>query len=216
MGIDPEALSHLANEILQAVETGCEMAVVVGGGNIIRGVPLAKAHLLPQASADYMGMLGTIINGIALKEALDELGHPARLMSAINITAVAEPFIRGRALRHFSKGRVIILGGGTGNPFCTTDTAAALRAIELNCEVILKASTVDGVYTADPKKDPTAVKYDELSFEEALAKKLGIMDLTAYSMCTEHSIPIIVFDHREKGNIRAAVSGQQIGTLIHD
>lgn len=214
MGVDPGALNHLAHEILEACKTGCDLAVVVGGGNIIRGVPLAKAHLLPQASADYMGMLGTIINGIALKEALDELGQPARLMSAINITAVAEPFIRGRALRHFAKNRVIILGGGTGNPFCTTDTAAALRAIELNCEVILKASTVDGVYTADPKTNPSAKKYDELSFEEALSKKLRIMDLTAYSMCTEHSVPILVFDYREKGNIRAAVSGEIIGTLI--
>ncbi len=214
MGVDTEALEHLAREIIAATDSGCQVAVVVGGGNIIRGAALAKQGIVPQASADHMGMLGTIINGIALKEALDGMGQPTRLMSALDITKVAEPFIRGRALRHFEKGRVIILGGGTGNPFCTTDTAAALRAIELNCDVILKASTVDGVYTADPKKDPSAEKYTELSFDEALAKKLAVMDLTAYSMCTEHDIPIIVFDYREKGNIRAAVMGEGIGTLI--
>jgi len=215
MGVDAEALDLLANEILDATKAGCEIAVVVGGGNIIRGAKLARDGLVPQASADYMGMLGTIINGIALKEALDRLGQPSRLMSAIDITAVAEPFIRGRALRHFEKGRVIILGGGTGNPFCTTDTAAALRAIELNCEVILKASNVDGVYSDDPNANRDATIYDELTFEEALNKRLRIMDLTAYSMCTEHHVPIIVFNFRKRGNIRAAVSGEPIGTLIH-
>lgn len=214
MGVDTSALEHLAREIITAAESGCQIAVVVGGGNIIRGATLAKQGIVPPASADHMGMLGTIINGIALKEALDGMGQPTRLMSALDITAVAEPFIRGRALRHFEKGRVVVLGGGTGNPFCTTDTAAALRAIELNCAVILKASTVDGVYTADPKKDAQAEKYEKLSFDEALAKKLAVMDLTAYSMCTEHNIPIIVFDYREKGNIRAAVMGEAIGTLI--
>lgn len=215
MGVEPEAVELLAREIIDGVQAGSQIAVVVGGGNIIRGASLAETGIVPQASADYMGMLGTIINGIALKEVLDGLGQPARLLSAINLTSVAEPFIRGRALRHFEKGRVVILGGGTGNPFCTTDTAAALRAIELNCEVILKASTIDGVYTDDPRTNPQATKYDELTFDEALAKKLRIMDLTAYSMCTEHDVPIIVFDFRSTGNIRAAVTGELIGTLIH-
>ncbi len=215
MGVDADALNHLAREIMDATETGCQIAVVVGGGNIIRGAALAREGVVPQASADYMGMLGTIINGVALKEALDGMGQRARLLSAINITAVAEPFIRARALRHFEKNRVIILGGGTGNPFCTTDTAAALRAIELNCDVILKASTVDGVYNSDPNKNADAVKYDRLSFDDALAQKLGVMDLTAYSMCTEHNVPIIVFDYRKSGNIRAAIAGEPIGTLIN-
>src|SRR5690606_2929337 len=214
-GLDTQAIQLLAQEIIGAVQTGCQLGVVVGGGNIIRGGLLAKAGLIPQASADYMGMLGTIINGIALKEALEHYGQPARLMSAIDITAVAEPFIRGRALRHFEKGRVVILAGGTGNPFCTTDTAAALRAAELNAQVILKATKVDGVYTADPKTHPEAKRFDRLTFAEAMERQLRVMDLTAFSMCMEHRIPIIVFDFHKGGNIRAAVAGEPIGTLIN-
>ncbi len=214
LGLDDHAIRLLSQEIIAACNTGAQVAVVVGGGNIIRGAPLSAAGLIPQASADYMGMLGTIINGIALKESLDQLGQPARLLTALHITSVAEPFIRARALRHFEKGRVVILGGGTGNPFCTTDTAAALRAIELNCDVILKATKVDGVYTDDPKKNPAAKRYDRLSFSEALDKQLKVMDLTAFSMCMEHSLPIIVFDFRVPGNIKSVVSGQPIGTLI--
>lgn len=214
MGVDDASIRLLAQEIISACKTGAQVAVVVGGGNIIRGANLSSAGLIPQASADYMGMLGTIINGIALKETLDQLGQPARLLTALHITAVAEPFIRARALRHFEKGRVVILGGGTGNPFCTTDTAAALRAIELNCDVILKATKVDGVYTSDPNKDPSARRYDRLAFAEALDKQLRIMDLTAFSMCMEHRLPIIVFDFRVPGNIRQVVSGQPIGTLV--
>ncbi len=214
LGIDPEALNLLAHEIIAAVETGTALAVVVGGGNIVRGAALAKAGLIAQASADYMGMLGTIINGIALKETLDTLGQPARLLSALNITSVAEPFIRGRALRHMEKGRVIILGGGTGNPFCTTDTAAALRATELSCDIILKATKVDGVYSSDPKNDPKAKRYEKLTFEEAIKAQLKIMDLTALSMCMEQHLPIVVFDFKVRGNIKAAVEGRAIGTMI--
>ncbi|MCC6907937.1 MAG: UMP kinase [Phycisphaerales bacterium] len=214
LGIDPEALNLLAREIIAAIETGTSVAVVVGGGNIVRGAALAKAGLIPQASADYMGMLGTIINGIALKETLDQLGQPARLLSALNITSVAEPFIRGRALRHMEKGRVIILGGGTGNPFCTTDTAAALRATELECDIILKATKVDGVYSSDPKTDPKAKRYERLTFDEAIAAHLKIMDLTAFSMCMEQNLPIVVFDFKVRGNIKAVVEGRPIGTMI--
>lgn len=214
LGVDPDALNLLAHEIIAAVETGSSVAVVVGGGNIIRGAALAKAGLIPQASADYMGMLGTIINGIALKETLDKLGQPARLMSALNITSVAEPFIRGRALRHLEKRRVIILGGGTGNPFCTTDTAAALRATELDCDIILKATKVDGVYSSDPKTDPSAKRYERLTFDEAIKAQLKIMDLTALSMCMEQELPIVVFDFKVRGNIKAVVEGRPIGTLI--
>lgn len=214
LGIDPDALNLLAHEITAALETGTQIAVVIGGGNIIRGAALSKVGLIPQASADYMGMLGTIINGIALKETLDKLGQPARLLSALNITSVAEPFIRGRAMRHMEKGRVIILGGGTGNPFCTTDTAAALRATELECDIILKATKVDGVYSSDPKTDPKAKRYERLTFDEAIAAQLKIMDLTAFSMCMEQRLPIVVFDFKVRGNIKAVVEGRSIGTLI--
>ncbi len=214
LGIDPDALNLLAHEIIAALETGTQIAVVIGGGNIIRGASLSKVGLIPQASADYMGMLGTIINGIALKETLDKLGQPARLLSALNITSVAEPFIRGRALRHMEKGRVIILGGGTGNPFCTTDTAAALRATELNCDIILKATKVDGVYSSDPNTNPKAKRYERLTFDEAIKAQLKIMDLTALSMCMEQRLPIVVFDFKVRGNIKAVVEGRPIGTMI--
>ena len=214
LGIDPDSLDLLGHEIIAAVQTGTQVAVVIGGGNIIRGATLSKVGLIPQASADYMGMLGTIINGIALKETLDKLGQPARLLSALNITSVAEPFIRGRALRHMEKGRVIVLGGGTGNPFCTTDTAAALRATELNCDIILKATKVDGVYSSDPKTNPKAKRYERLTFDEAITAQLKVMDLTALSMCMEQRLPIVVFDFKVRGNIRAVVEGRSIGTII--
>jgi uridylate kinase len=161
-----------------------------------------------------MGMLGTVINGLALKEALEGIGRPARVMSAINVPAVAEPFIRGRAIRHLEKGRVIILVAGTGNPFFTTDTCASLRAIELNASVLLKATKVDGIYTADPKKDPTAKRYERLTFSEAIEKQLGVMDLTALTMCMEHDLPVCVFDYKTPGNIRRVVSGEKIGTTV--
>jgi uridylate kinase len=213
-GIDTEELGIIAREIAEAAQQGTQLAVVVGGGNIIRGNDLSEATQIDQAIADYMGMLATVINGLALKEALERLGQPTRLMSAIDIPAVAEPFIRGRALRHFEKGRVLVLAGGTGNPFFTTDTCAALRGTELKADILLKATKVDGVYTADPAKDRTATRYDRLKFSEALEKQLGIMDLTALTMCMEQNLPVIVFDFKAHGNIQRVVSGEQIGTLI--
>ena len=205
----------MAREIASAAETGAHIAVVCGGGNIIRGAAMAKAGTIDQSTADYMGMLGTVINGMALKEALRAEECESRVMSAIALTAVAEPFIRARALRHLEKGRVVILVAGTGNPFFTTDTCASLRAVELGAQALLKATKVDGVYSADPRKDPSATRYETLSFHEALEKQLGVMDLTAMTMCMEHDLPIRVFDFRSAGNIRRAVSGEAIGTLVH-
>jgi uridylate kinase len=214
-GVDPEELAFIAGEVAAVASQGVEVAVVVGGGNIIRGGVLAREGRMDQSTADYMGMLGTVINGLALREALKALGHGARLMSAIDIPAVAEPFIRARALRHFEKGRVLILAAGTGNPFFTTDTCAALRGTELGADILLKATKVDGVYTADPKKDPSATRYEQLTFAEAVERQLGVMDLTALTMCMERDLPVIVFNYREPGNIGKAVAGESIGTLIH-
>lgn len=213
-GVDPEELAAITQEIRSAAETGCKIAVVVGGGNIIRGATLAKSGQIHHATADYMGMLGTVINGVALKEALENAGLPARCMTAIGIPAVAEPFIRGRALRHMEEGRVVVLAAGTGNPFFTTDTCAALRATELESQVVIKATKVDGVYTADPKKDPSAKKYDSLTFAEAIEKKLAVMDLTALAMCQERGLPVVVFDFKVPGNIRRVVCGEPVGTFI--
>ena len=214
LGIAPEELMVIAGEIASAAADGAQIAVVVGGGNIIRGAQLAARGNINQSTADYMGMLGTVINGLALKEALEMLGREARVLSAINLTAVAEPFIRGRAIRHLEKGRVVILVAGTGNPFFTTDTCASLRAIELNADALLKATKVDGIYTADPKKDPTAKRYDRLTFTEAVERQLGVMDLTAMTMCMERNLPICVFDFKTKGNIRKVVLGERIGTWV--
>jgi uridylate kinase len=213
-GIDTEELALIASEIRDAAGQGVEIAVVVGGGNIIRGGELAREGQIDQSTADYMGMLGTVINGLALKEALENLGQPTRLMSAIEIPAVSEPFIRARALRHFEKGRVLVLAAGTGNPFFTTDTCAALRGTELKADILLKATKVDGVYSADPAKDPGAVRYDRLSFHQALDEQLGVMDLTALTMCMERRLPILVFRFKDRGNIRRVVAGEDIGTLI--
>jgi uridylate kinase len=213
-GIDPAELRTIATEISEAAAGGAQIAVVVGGGNIIRGAELARAGEIDKATADYMGMLGTVINGLALREALNNLGQDSRLMSAINIPAVAEPFIRNRASRHLEKGRVVILAAGTGNPFFTTDTCAALRATELSADVVLKATKVDGVYSADPVKDPKATRYDSLTFAKAVEKKLGVMDLTALTMCMTENLPVIVFDFKTSGNIRRVVAGERIGTLI--
>ncbi len=213
-GIDTEELALIASEIRDAAQLGVQIAVVVGGGNIIRGGTLAREGQIDQSTADYMGMLGTVINGMALKEALENLGQPTRLMSAIEIPAVSEPFIRARALRHFEKGRVLVLAAGTGNPFFTTDTCAALRGTELKADILLKATKVDGVYSADPAKDPGAVRYDRLSFHQALDEQLGVMDLTALTMCMERRLPILVFRFKDRGNIRRVVAGEDIGTLI--
>lgn len=213
-GIGPDELTHIAGEIGSAAELGVQIAVVVGGGNIIRGSTLAQAGTIDQSTADYMGMLGTVINGVALKEALEKAGHAARTMSAINLPAVAEPFIKARAVRHLEKGRVVILVAGTGNPFFTTDTCASLRAVELGADVLLKATKVDGIYSADPKKDPNAVRYDRITFEDAVEKKLGVMDLTALTMCMEHRLPVQVFDFLTEGNIRRVIGGECLGTLV--
>jgi len=213
-GIDPEELALVSNEVQKAASTGAELAVVVGGGNIIRGRKLAQAGQVHQATADYMGMLGTVINGLALKEALETAGTPARCMTAIDIPAVAEPFIRGRAMRHMEKGRVVILAAGTGNPFFTTDTCAALRATELECQVVLKATKVDGVYTADPATNPDATRFDRLSFTEALERQLAVMDLTALTMCHEQRIPVIVFNFKQVDAVKRVIQGETMGTLI--
>ena len=214
LGIDSKDLSHIASEIAKARQDGVQMAVVCGGGNIIRGATLAKDGTIDQSTADYMGMLGTVINGVALKEALERQGVEARCMSAINLTAVAEPFIRLRALRHLDKGRVVILVAGTGNPFFTTDTCASIRGIELGADRLLKATKVDGIYTADPKKDPKATRFDHLTFAEAIEKQLGVMDMTALTMCREHDLPVQVFDFQQTGNIARVVGGETIGTLV--
>ncbi len=217
-GIDSEELGVIAGEIKAALEPGelgpVQLAIVVGGGNMIRGATLAASGDIPQATADYMGMLGTVMNALALKEKLRRVGVPCRVQSAIEIRAVAEPFIRGRALRHMEKGRVVILAAGTGNPFFTTDTCAALRATELGCDVLLKATKVDGVYTADPKKDPTATRYDTVTYAEAISRNLKVMDTAAFAMCQEHNIPIIIFDFKKSGNIARVVRGEAIGTLV--
>ena len=213
-GIDPQELAVIATEIAEAAKVGTQVAVVVGGGNMIRGGALAKQGPIDQSTADYMGMLGTVINGMALKVSLEGLGQAARLLSAIDIPAVAERFIRARALRHFEKGRVLVLAAGTGNPFFTTDTCAALRGAELNADILLKATKVDGIYTGDPKKDPSATRFDRLTFKEAIERKLGVMDLTALAMCMENKLPVIVFDFKTHGNIRRVVQGEQLGTLV--
>jgi len=213
-GVDPDELADIAGEIREAHASGAEIAVVVGGGNIIRGARLAQAGHIQQATADYMGMLGTVINGLALREALQAAGTESRVMSALSIRAVAEPFIRNRALRHLEKGRVVVLAAGTGNPFFTTDTCAALRARELECDVLLKATKVDGVYTADPAKNPNAERIPELTFARALEERLAVMDLTALAMCQESGIPVVVFDYKADGNIARAVRGEAIGTRV--
>ncbi len=213
-GVEPAELEVIANEVKSATTEGAQLAIVVGGGNIIRGSQLAEAGHIHRATADYMGMLGTVINALALKEKLNTIGVPSRVQSAIEIRAVAEPFIRGRAIRHLEKGRVVILAAGTGNPFFTTDTCAALRATELECDILMKATKVDGVYTADPKKDPAAKRYDTLTFAEAITRNLKIMDMTALTMCRENSIPVLVFDFKRPGNIRRVIQGEKIGTVI--
>ncbi len=213
-GVDSRELQVIAEEVKAARETGASVAVVVGGGNVVRGAELAKEGIIHQATADYMGMLGTVINGLALKEALDGMDQPARCMTAIDVPAVAEPFIRGRAMRHLELGRIVILVAGTGNPFFTTDTCAALRATELEMDVVLKATKVDGVYSADPKTNPDATRYEKLTFAEALEKRLAVMDLTALTMCQERGLPIVVFDFKKKGAIARVVRGERVGTML--
>ena len=212
-GIDPEAVQTIARQVAKVAGLGVETAIVVGGGNILRGAEFSKlgGH---RASADYMGMLGTVINGLALSDALESHGLETRVQTAIEIRQVAEPFVRRKALAHLEKGRVVILAGGTGNPFFTTDTAAALRATELSCEVLLKATKVDGVYTADPKKDATARRYAEISYMDVLKQGLRVMDGTAITLCMENRLPVVVFDMLEEGNLERVIRGEPLGTKI--
>lgn len=212
-GLSPEMLNQYAKEIKEVSDFGVEVAIVVGGGNIYRGSYAEKTGI-DRVQGDYMGMLATVINGMAIQSSLENMGVFTRLMSAIRIDAVCEPFIKRRAIRHLEKKRVIIFGGGTGNPYFTTDSAASLRAIEIGADVVLKGTRVDGVYTADPEKDKSATKYDTISFEEVFEKKLNIMDMTAFTLCKENKLPIIVFDMNKKGNLLALVKGEKIGTLV--
>ena len=213
-GIDSSELEVIAQELVAAANVGAQLAVVVGGGNMIRGAQLAKEGKVHQATADYMGMLGTAMNGLALKEVLENHGQPARVLSAINLSAVAETFIRGRAIRHLEKGRVVIFVAGTGNPFFTTDTAAALRAAEIGADALLKATKVDGVYDKDPVKHTDAQRYESLTFSDALHKRLGVMDLSAFELCRERAIPVVVFNMKKPGHIAEVVQGKPIGTRI--
>lgn len=213
-GIDKAMLIRVAHEIKEIQELGCEVAVVVGGGNIFRGVA-ASAEGMNRATADYMGMLATVINGLAMQEALERIDIPTRVMSALTIAQVAEPYIRRRATRHLEKGRVIIFAAGTGNPYFTTDTAASLRAMEINAEIIFKATKVDGVYDADPMKVKGAKRYQHLTYIEVLQQNLKVMDSTAISLCMDNQLPILVFSLFEPGNIRRAVMGEPVGTLVH-
>ncbi len=213
VGINPEAVHHLAVQIREVRELGAQVVVVVGGGNIFRGLPGSERGI-ERATGDYMGMLGTIINALALQDALEKLGCPTRVQSAIAMSQVAEPFIRRRAVRHLEKGRVVIFGGGTGNPYFSTDTAAALRANEIGAEVILKATKVDGIYDCDPKKNPKAKRFAEISYLDALQKRLQVMDSTAFSLCMDNKMPIVVFDFFKPHNLRRAVLGEKVGTLV--
>ena len=212
-GIDPIRLNNYATEIKKLQETGTEIAIVIGGGNIFRGVSGASKGM-DRVQADYMGMLATVINGLALQSALENNSVPTRLQTAIKIEAIAEPFIKRRATRHLEKGRVVIFGSGTGNPYFTTDSAAVLRAIEIHADVILKGTRVDGIYNEDPEKNKSAVKFDNLSFDEVLKKGLKIMDTTAFTLSQENKLPIIVFDINIKGNLSRIVQGEKIGTRV--
>ncbi|MEO1434656.1 MAG: UMP kinase, partial [Bacteroidota bacterium] len=209
-GIDPKMLDHYSREIKRIAESGVQVAVVIGGGNIFRGLQ-AKATGIPRAQGDYMGMLATVMNGMALQSALENVGIFTRLMSAIEIRQIAEPYIRRRAIRHLQKNRVVIFVAGTGNPYFTTDSAAALRANEINADVILKGTRVDGIYSADPEKDPTATRYDNISFDEVIRLGLNIMDMTAFTLCRENNRPIIVFDINKKENLFRVIQGEQVG-----
>ncbi|MCA1927036.1 MAG: UMP kinase [Calditerrivibrio sp.] len=214
-GIDGDVVKFIAGEIKEALETGVTIGIVVGGGNIFRGVS-ESAKDMDRVSADYMGMLATVINSLALQNALENIGVPTRVQTSIEMRQIAEPYIRRRAMRHLEKNRVVIFGAGTGNPYFTTDTTATLRASEINAQVVLKATKVDGVYTADPKKDKNALKYDKISYLDVLNKNLKVMDSTAISMCMDNKIPIIVFDLYGKGNLKKILSGEKIGTIVED
>lgn len=212
-GIDNKRINVYAEQIKEIREMGIEVAIVIGGGNIFRGVQAEKGGM-DRTHGDYMGMLATMVNSMALQAALEAVGVMTRLQSAIEMKEIAEPFIRRKAVRHLEKGRVVIFGAGTGNPFFTTDSAASLRAIEINADVILKGTRVDGIYTADPEKDKTAKKYDTITFDEVYAKGLNVMDLTAFTLCKENNLPIIVFDMDTPGNLKKLMEGDAVGTIV--
>lgn len=212
-GIDQSILNEYAAEIAAIANSGVQIAIVIGGGNIFRGIQAAEGGM-DRVQGDYMGMLATLINSMALQSALESLQVQTRLQSAIKMEQICEPFIRRRAIRHLEKGRVVIFGAGTGNPYFTTDTAATLRAIEIEAEVILKGTRVDGIYTADPEKNPDAVRYETITFTEVYEKGLNVMDMTAFTLCKENNLPIIVFDMNAKGNLKKVVAGETVGTLV--
>ena len=212
-GIDNVRLTEYANEIKTLVDTGVQVAIVIGGGNIFRGVE-AEEGGMERTQGDYMGMLATVINSMALQSSLEKEGIDTRLQSAIELKQIAEPFIRRRALRHLEKGRVVIFGGGTGSPFFTTDSAAALRAVEIEADVILKGTRVDGIYTEDPEKNPEATKYDEISFREVFERGIKVMDMTAFTLCNENGVPIVVFDMNKTGNLLRVAKGEAVGTVV--
>ena len=212
-GIDPAMLKHYSSEIKKVADKGVQTAVVIGGGNIFRGISALESGI-DRVQGDYMGMLATVMNGMALQSALENIGVQTRLVSAIEMKEIGEPYIRRRAVRHLEKGRVVIFGAGTGNPYFTTDTAASLRAIEIEADVVLKGTRVDGIYTADPEKDKSAVKYDTLTFDEVYSKGLNVMDMTAFTLCNENKLPIIVFDINTPGNLVKLLEGEKIGTLV--
>lgn len=213
-GIDPKILEQYARDIKAVVGMGVELAIVIGGGNIFRGVQGVQGGLVDRAQGDYMGMLATVINSMALQGALERHEIKTRLLSAIKMEQICEPFIRRRAIRHLEKGRVVIFGAGTGNPYFTTDTAASLRAVEIEADVVLKGTRVDGIYTADPEKDKTATRYEKISFTEVYEKNLNVMDMTAFTLCQENKLPIIVFDMNKTDNLLKLVKGEAIGTLV--
>ncbi len=212
-GIDPNVVSALAAEIIEIAKLGIQIGVVIGGGNIFRGAGLAKSGI-DRATADHMGMLATVMNALAIQDSLEKSGGNARVMSAIKINEVCEDYIRRRAIRHLEKNRIVIFAAGTGNPFFTTDSAAALRAIEMGAELLLKATKVDGLYTSDPKKDPTATKYDQVSFDEVLNKKLEVMDATAIALCRDYKMPIRIYNMLAPGELKRLMFGEQLGTLV--
>jgi uridylate kinase len=212
-GIDSDRVAQYAQDIKSVHEKGVEIAIVIGGGNIFRGLSAEKSGM-DRVQADYMGMLATVINSMALQDALEKAGVKTRLMTAIKMEQICEPFIRRRAVRHLEKGRIVIFGAGTGNPYFTTDTAASLRAIEIQADAVMKGTRVDGIYTADPEKDPAAVKYDEITFQEVYDNSLNVMDMTAFTLCQENNLPIIVFDMNKAGNFMRISSGDPIGTLV--
>ena len=213
-GLDSSVISAYANDIKSVIELGVQVAIVIGGGNIYRGMNEAETGI-ERAQGDYMGMLATVINGMALQAGLEKIGVYTRLQSAIKMEQIAEPYIRRRAIRHLEKGRVVIFGAGTGNPYFTTDTAGSLRAIEIKADIILKGTRVDGIYTADPEKDPTAQRFDRITFGDVIAKNLNVMDMTAFTLCQENNMPIIVFDMNTPGTLLQVVEGMDVGTLVN-